>query len=64
MPNVFIVSWLRMKRSLLGGIGLKILPPLPEEEKENVHVGKDAFLKLEPNIFIPLHCNIFILLLQ
>jgi len=64
MPNVFIISWQRMKRALLGGFGHKILPPLPEEEKENVDVGQGAFFKLELNIIIPLHFNIFRLLLK
>ena len=44
MPNVFIVSWLRMKRltlALFGGFGLKNFPPLPEKEEENIDVGQD-----------------------
>ena len=37
------------------------LPPLPEQEEDNIDVGQDDFFKLELNIFIPLRCNIFIL---
>ena len=42
-------------------LDLKLLPPLPEQEEDNIDVGQDDFFKLELNIVIPLRCNIFIL---
>ena len=42
-------------------LDLTFLPPLPEQEEDNIDVGQDDFFKLELYIFIPLSCNIFIL---
>jgi hypothetical protein len=44
MPNVYIVSWLRLILALFGGFGLIFLLPLPEQEKENIEVGQDDLL--------------------
>ena len=34
-------------------LDLTFLPPLPEQEEDNIDVGQDDFFKLELNIFIP-----------
>ena len=45
-------------------VDIKFLPPFSEQEEENIDVVQDDLFNLELNIFIPLHCNNFILLFQ